>query len=129
MVQEIDQSLQYSAPHARSAEETKAVRKKIFFVTGVLSVITIAEVIAGIVYAEAHRNEPDAGLWQTIKWLYITLTLIKAGYIVLSFMHLGQERKNLRTTILLPMVLIVYLIAIALFEGEHLLQYFQELIK
>ena len=31
-----------------------------------------------------------------IKWAFIILTLVKAGYIVLSFMHLGDERKNFR---------------------------------
>jgi len=55
--------------------------------------------------------------------------LVKAGYIVLVFMHLGDEKKSLRTTILLPMVLIIYFIFICLFEGEHLLQYFQDLLK
>jgi hypothetical protein len=44
-------------------------------------------------------------------------------------MHLGDEQKNLRTTVLLPMVLVIYLIFIALFEGEELLQYVQEFMK
>ena len=39
--------------------------------------------------------------------LVIILTLIKAGFIVYYFMHLGDERKNLRTTILLPIVLLL----------------------
>jgi hypothetical protein len=44
-------------------------------------------------------------------------------------MHLGDERKNLRNTVLLPMLLIVYLIFIALFEGENIIQYVQDLMK
>jgi cytochrome c oxidase subunit IV len=45
------------------------------------------------------------------------------------FMHLGDERKNLRLTILLPMLLVVYLIWIALVEGASILQYLQNLLK
>ncbi|HAA01136.1 MAG TPA: hypothetical protein DCD96_05765, partial [Flavobacteriales bacterium] len=46
------------------------------------------------------------------------LTIIKAGYIVLVFMHLGDERKNLLWAILAPYGLfILYLIFICLTEG------------
>ena len=56
--------------------------------------------------------------WETIKWSFIVLTLVKAGYIVMIFMHLGDERKNLRNTILVPyLVFIIYLIIIALTEA------------
>ena len=127
MEQTVDQSFEYSTGHGpRTPEQSRAVRKKILFVTLLLSVITIFEVMVGIFYSQSHVS---ANTWTIIKWMYIVLTLIKAGYIVLVFMHLGDERKNLRTTILLPMVLVVYLIFIALYEGEHLLQYFQDLMK
>jgi cytochrome c oxidase subunit IV len=123
---EIDQSLEYSRPHSRTREESKAVRRKILMVTGLLSVITIVEVLIGIYYSKTHVSP---GTWTAIKWFYIILTMVKAGYIVLVFMHLGDERKNLRTTILLPMVLVIYFIFICIFEGEYLLQYVGELIK
>jgi cytochrome c oxidase subunit IV len=123
---EIDQSLEYSRPHSRTPEEDKAVRRKILMVTGLLSVITIVEVLIGIYYSKTHVSP---GTWTAIKWFYIILTLVKAGYIVLVFMHLGDERKNLRTTILLPMVLVIYFIFICIFEGEYILQYVGELIK
>ncbi len=127
MEQSVDQSFEYSAGHgARTPEQSRAVRKKIIFVTLLLSAITIFEVAIGIFFSQSHVS---ASTWTLIKWMYIVLTLIKAGYIVLVFMHLGDERKNLRTTILLPMVLVVYLIFIALYEGEHILQYFQALLK
>ncbi|MFM2285112.1 MAG: hypothetical protein RLZZ543_609 [Bacteroidota bacterium] len=123
----VDQSYEYSAGHGpRTPEQSRAVRKKIFLVTALLSVITIVEVLIGIYFSKTHVTP---GTWTLIKWFYIILTLVKAGYIVLVFMHLGDERKNLRTTVLLPMVLIIYLIFIALFEGEHLLQYIQGLMK
>jgi cytochrome c oxidase subunit IV len=46
------------------------------------------------------------------------LTLLKAGYIVMVFMHLGDERKYLRNVILIPyFIFVLYLIFIALWEG------------
>lgn len=123
---EVDQSYHYSKPHSRTPEEGRKVRNKILKVTALLSVITIVEVLVGIYYSKTHVSP---GTWQAIKWFYIVLTLVKAGYIVLVFMHLGDERKNLRTTILLPMVLVIYFIFICIFEGEYLLQYVEDFLK
>jgi cytochrome c oxidase subunit IV len=56
--------------------------------------------------------------WEVIKLLFLGLTVFKAAYIVLSFMHLGDERRNLKYVVLLPYALfILYLIFIALTEG------------
>lgn len=127
MEQSVDQSYEYSAGHGhRTPEQSLAVRKKILIVTALLSIITIVEVLIGIYFSKTHVSP---GTWTLIKWFYIIMTLVKAGYIVLVFMHLGDEKKGLRVTILLPMVLIFYFIFICLFEGEHLLQYFQGLMK
>jgi cytochrome c oxidase subunit 4 len=52
--------------------------------------------------------------------VFIILTLIKAGYIVLVFMHLGFEKSILKWTILIPaFVLVPYLLFIILSEGAH----------
>lgn len=127
MEQSVDQSYEYSAGHGhRTPEQSRAVRRKILIVTALLSIITIVEVLIGIYFSKTHVSP---GTWTLIKWFYIIMTLVKAGYIVLVFMHLGDEKKGLRVTILLPMVLIFYFIFICLFEGEHLLQYFQGLMK
>jgi cytochrome c oxidase subunit IV len=46
------------------------------------------------------------------------MTLLKAGYIVMTFMHLGDERKGLRAVILVPyFIFMLYLIFILLWEG------------
>ncbi|MDG2426522.1 MAG: cytochrome C oxidase subunit IV family protein [Flavobacteriales bacterium] len=91
----------------------KIIRKKIYFVTFLLSIITIFEVGMGIMF---KRNETFT--WTSIKWMFVALTLVKAGYIVMSFMHLGDERKNLRNAILAPYIIfIIYLTYIALTEG------------
>ena len=96
-----------------SEEEGVKIRKKIVFVTVLLTVITAVEVAMGIIFKRA-----ETFTWETIKWSFILLTLVKAGYIVMIFMHLGDEKKNLRYTILTPyFVFIVYLIYISLTEA------------
>tara|TARA_B100000902_G_scaffold153568_1_gene150116 strand:- start:38432 stop:38734 length:303 start_codon:yes stop_codon:yes gene_type:complete len=50
--------------------------------------------------------------------VFIILTIVKAAYIVMSFMHLGEEKTNLKWTILLPpLILIPYLLFIILVEA------------
>ncbi len=96
-----------------SEEAGKKIRKNVWKVTAILTAITVAEVAMGIIF---KRSETFT--WTAIKWSFIILTLFKAGYIVMSFMHLGDERKNLRRVILVPYVIfIAYLIFIALTEG------------
>jgi len=50
-------------------------------------------------------------------YTFITLTLVKAYYIVGYFMHMKFERVPMQWSILLPFILIVYLIFIAIYEG------------
>ena len=48
------------------------------------------------------------------------MTLVKAGYIVMVFMHLGHEKKSFQWTVLLPvLVLIPYLLWLVLVEGAY----------
>jgi len=57
---------------------------------------------------------------ELINHVFIILTIIKAAYIVLEFMHLGHEKKSLKWTILLPaLILIPYLLFIVLTEGGY----------
>jgi len=82
-------------------------------VTLILTVITIVEIFMGVQF---KRNATFT--WETIKLAFIVLTLVKAAYIVLIFMHLGDERKNLKYVVLLPYALfILYLIFIGIYEG------------
>ena len=58
------------------------------------------------------------GLSKTLLlYTFITLTIVKAYYIVFYFMHMKFEETALKFSILLPFVLIVYLIFIAIYEG------------
>lgn len=103
----------YSLNAHHSEEEGVKIRKKILFVTVLLTVLTAIEVAMGILF---KRSETFT--WEMIKWTFVTLTLVKAGYIVMSFMHLGDERSVMKKTILIPyLIFIVYLVYIAITEG------------
>jgi len=51
--------------------------------------------------------------------IFVFLTIVKAFYIVAYFMHLKFERISLIYTIVLPMLFLVYLIALLLMEGGY----------
>jgi cytochrome c oxidase subunit IV len=56
-----------------------------------------------------------------LNWTFIILTLVKAYYIVMYFMHLKDEQKNLIWVISLPsLILIPYLMFILLVEGNYI---------
>jgi cytochrome c oxidase subunit IV len=96
-----------------SEEEGKVIRKKIWKVTAILSILTAIEILMGI-----YLSSRDAGYWPVIKWLFIIMTVIKAFYIVWEFMHLGHEKKSLRRYIVIPYVFfILYMIALIILEG------------
>lgn len=107
---------QYALDAHHDEEAGKSIRKRIYFVTILLSVITIVEVVLGILVKRSNLE-----VWPFVKWGFVVLTLVKAGYIVMSFMHLGDERRNLRNFILVPYFLfILYLIFICLTEGDFI---------
>ena len=114
---ERDDIIEYSLDAHHSEEAGKKIRAKIWKVTFILTLITAVEVVAGILWPRnAMGSESTA--WMIIKLSYILLTLLKAGYIVMVFMHLGDERKSFKWMILAPYILfIVYLMFIAFTEG------------
>jgi cytochrome c oxidase subunit IV len=112
---ERDDIIEYSLDAHHSEEAGKAIRKKIWMVTLLLTVVTCIEVGLGIVWKDWFPNS-----WGMVKWTFIVLTLVKATYIVMTFMHLGDERRNIRSIILLPYALfILYLIWIAIWESNY----------
>ncbi|MES2556960.1 MAG: cytochrome C oxidase subunit IV family protein [Bacteroidota bacterium] len=109
---ERDDIIEYSLDTHHSEEQGKKIRRKIWLVTAILTVITAFEVGVGMT---VHQDSPS---WWIVKLLFIGLTLLKAGYIVLVFMHLGDEKKVLKYFILVPYALfVIYLIFIALTEA------------
>ncbi len=109
---ERDDLIEYSLHGHHSEDEGKLIRKKIWKVTILLTLVTIIEVALGAYIKQS------SDIWPLVKWTFVVLTLLKAGYIVMVFMHLGDERKWLRNVILIPYTLfILYLIFIALWES------------
>lgn len=109
---ERDDIIEYSLDAHHDEEHGKKIRRKIWMVTALLTGITILEVFLG---AYIKQSNPA---WPFVKWSFIFMTLLKAGYIVMVFMHLGDERKALRYVILVPYFLFMaYLIFIALTEA------------
>ena len=103
----------YALNSHHSEEEGAKIRKNIWKVTGILTLLTTVEVLMGIYF---KRSETFT--WTMIKWSFIILTLVKAAYIVLVFMHLGDERSNLKKVIIAPYMLFIgYLLFIAISEG------------
>ena len=112
---ERDDIIEYSLDAHHSEEQGVAIRKKIYFVTILLSVITAVEVGTGVL-----ASGWEGWKWEVVKWFFIVLTLVKAGYIVAVFMHLGDERKAARSMILYPYIIfIAYLIFICLTEAIY----------
>ncbi len=100
--------------------------KRIWIVFGILSVITIVEVILGIIKPDSlYRTELFK--LNLLNWIFIILTLVKAYYIMWAFMHLEGEKGSLRWSIVAPLVfLIIYLIFILLMEGNYVFEVFHD---
>jgi cytochrome c oxidase subunit IV len=100
--------------------------KRIWTVFGILSVITIVEVIFGIIKPEALHMNSFLGL-NLLNWLFIILTIVKAYYIVYAFMHMEGEKSNLRNAVILPLIfLVIYLLFILLTEGNYIFEVFKD---
>lgn len=107
-----DDIIEYSLDAHHSEEQGVSIRKKIWKVTAILTAITIVEVALGAIIKQS------SDLWPVVKWSFIAMTIVKAAYIVLIFMHLGDERKSLKWVILAPYIAFVcYLIFIAINES------------
>jgi cytochrome c oxidase subunit IV len=110
-----DDIIEYSLYTHHSEEEGKKKRKKLWLVFWILLIVTVAEVTLGFLFS--REESMRAFLFFT----FILMTVVKAGYIVMSFMHLGDEAKAFRLTVLGPFIFfIIYLIFIALIEATYL---------
>lgn len=93
--------------------------KRIWVVFGILSVITIVEVLFGIYKPKSLFFNNFLGM-NLLNWLFIILTIVKAYYITWAFMHMEGEKKWFRRSIVWTVVfLILYLSFILLVEGNY----------
>ena len=95
------------------SEESKKQIKRIWAITGWLSLITIVEVGIGL---GAHYAGVHSWLILTV---FLLLTILKAALIVRVFMHLGDERKNFVFAVLLPLTLFIWFIISFIQDGKH----------
>ena len=106
---------QYEFMSQHTEEEGKKSRRKLWNVFWIMLGITIVELIVG---ARAPGRGWSGHLW--LKVFFIGFTIIKAGYIVMAFMHLGHEVKFFKYIVLLPYtVFILYGIFIIINEGTY----------
>jgi len=113
-----DDIIEYSLDAHHSEEKGVQLRKKIWQVTAILTAITVFEIGLGIFAYDWRVGE--TAMWTLVKVVFILATIVKAAYIVMSFMHLGDERKNFRNFVLIPYVIfLVYLIFMALTEASY----------
>ncbi|HLV63395.1 cytochrome C oxidase subunit IV family protein [Galbibacter sp.] len=92
--------------------------KRIWNVFIILSVITLVEVVLGII-RPASLEAHILGM-KILNWIFIILTVIKAYYIAWAFMHLEGEKSSMRWSVVLPLIILIpYLIFIILVEGDY----------
>ncbi|MEN9981645.1 MAG: hypothetical protein RIR67_1014 [Bacteroidota bacterium] len=98
---------------------------RIWKVFGILSAVTIIEVILGIVKPESLHMTNILGL-NLLNWIFYALTIFKAYYIVWAFMHIEGEKTSLRNSVVFPVVfLVLYLLFILLTEGNYIYEVFK----
>ena len=92
--------------------------RQIWIVFWILFVLTTVEVLLGIFKPTFLTANSLIGV-SLLNHTFIILTLVKAYYIVGTFMHLGHEQSSLQISIVAPMwILIPYLLFILLTEAS-----------
>ena len=84
--------------------------KKIWKVAGILLFLTLIE------FVFAFTMERGMLLYA----IFIGLTLVKAGYIMMEFMHLKDEAKVLIWSIMLPLIFLVWPVLALMREGADI---------
>ncbi len=107
------------------AHEYVSNTKRIWFVFGLLSVITTVEVAFGLMKPDfMHMN--NLFHLNLLNWFFIILTLVKAYYIVWAFMHMEGEKASLRWAVVAPLIfLVLYLVMITLIEANYIFEVFK----
>ena len=81
----------------------------IWKVFGFLSLITIVEVILGIIKPDALHLSNILGT-SLLNWIFLILTLVKAYGIAWYFMHLKQEKASFRRAIVCTCLFLIFYI-------------------
>jgi cytochrome c oxidase subunit IV len=109
-----DQSKLYSGVMQHHGDinstESKGQVSRIWKIFWILLVITVIEVVMGMFFSHSMPK----GL---VNFFFLALTVLKAGYIVSVFMHLGDEFKGFIITVLIPLFLFIWFIIAFLADG------------
>lgn len=103
---EIQENKSTLVVEARNEEKIK----KIWKTAGILLAITVVEFIMAFTM--------DRGI--ILYFLFIALTIWKAKYIMMEFMHLGDEVKPLFYSIIVPLIFLVWLVIALIKEGSEI---------
>jgi cytochrome c oxidase subunit IV len=101
--------IEESTPRITVLPPNREKIKKLWTVAGILGLVTALEF--AVAFGISHE-------YQTLRvWIFIGMTIIKAGYIVGEFMHLRHEAKVLIWSILIPMVFVIWMLVAFVYEG------------
>ena len=104
----------------------KSNTQKIWGVLIFLTLVTVVEVVLGIIKPEILTSNSFLGM-KLLNWIFIILTLVKAYYIAWDFMHLRDEKSALRRAIVwTPIFLVLYLVFILLFEADYVYNVYKD---
>ena len=87
--------------------------KKLWKVALILLIVTVGEFV--IAFTLPHGPAKT--------FLFVILTIVKAGFIVGEFMHLRYEVKMLFWAVLVPMIFIVWMLVAFVYEGTKIITY------
>ena len=103
-----------ASPEITFQHEPAANTKRIWKTFWILLVLTIAELALGLSHYAFHV---EGWVLMFLKGGMIILSACKAVYIVSIFMHLGDEIRNLKLTLLIPLLLFIWFILAFLWDG------------
>jgi len=101
-----------NTPGNNHASESTMTTARIWRVFWILLAITVVEVFWGM---KISHHIP-------YKWInavfFLSMTFVKAGYIVAEFMHLRYEVTNMIRSVLIPLVLFIWFVVAFCMDGD-----------
>ena len=109
---------QYEMMAHHSEEEGKIKRRKLWNVFWIMLGITLLELLVGYKAESWGMLNDHRATTLGLKIFFVFFTIAKAAFIVLSFMHLGDEKKSLKWVILGPYIAFILYLACMASIGE-----------
>jgi cytochrome c oxidase subunit 4 len=109
---------QYELMAHHSEQAGKGIRKKLWRVFWIMLGITLMELLVGYNAESWGLLDNHRATTFGLKVFFVFFTIAKAAFIVLSFMHLGNERKELKWVIIGPYCTFIVYLAFMVSVGE-----------